>query len=183
MSLQGASVPPGDWTQVGAERVAYDGFTRVVVRRYRLPDGRELDWDLLDAPASVAVLALTDEDQMVLVEQFRPGPGRVVLSLPGGLVDPGEAPVDAGERELLEETGYAASSVELVGRIDPINAVRPWHVAVARGCTPTGHRALDEFEDIRVVLLDVASVRARLHDATIGSMAQIYLALDHLGRL
>lgn len=183
MSGAGDSAPLDDWAQVGAERLAYDGFTRVVVRRYRLPDGREVDWDLLDTPPTVAVLALTDEEKVVLVEQFRPGPGRVVLSLPGGLVDPGESPLDAGTRELLEETGYAAGSVEVVARIDPINAVRPWHVVLARGCTPARAQQLDEFEDIRVVLLDLAVVRSALREGAIGSVAQIYLALDHLGRL
>lgn len=177
------AAPVGEWTQLGPERVGYDGFTRVVVRRYLLPDGREVEWDLLDAPASVAVLALTHDDRVVMVEQFRPGPGKVVCSLPGGLVDPGEAPVDAGRRELLEETGYASDQVEVVASIEPLNALRPWHVAVAHGCTRVGEQRLDEFEDIRVVLVDLAEVRARLTDGTISSVAQIYLALDHLGRL
>jgi ADP-ribose pyrophosphatase len=183
VSARDDSAPLQDWTRVGGERVVYDGFTRVVVRRYRLPDGREVDWDLLDTPATVAVLPLTDDGQVVMVEQFRPGPGRLVLSLPGGLVDPGEAPVDAAARELLEETGHAARTVDVVGHVDPINAVRPWHVAIARGCTRAGAQELDEFEDIRVVLVDLAEVRSRLVDGTIGSVAQIYLALDHAGLL
>lgn len=175
--------PVQPWTQVGSERVGYDGFTRVVVRRYALPDGREVEWDLLDTPASVAVLALTDDDRVVLVEQFRPGPGKVVRSLPGGLVDPGEVAADAGRRELLEETGWAAGEIEVVASIEPLNALRPWHVAVARGCTRVGAQQLDEFEDIRVVLMHLADLRAQLTHGSISSVAQIYLALDHLGRL
>lgn len=183
MSADDGSAPLQDWTRVGTERVVYDGFTRVVVRRYRLPDGREVDWDLLDTPATVAVLPLTDDGRVVMVEQFRPGPGRLVLSLPGGLVDPGEPPVDAAARELLEETGYAARTVEIVGHLDPLNAVRPWHVAIAHGCAGAGPQALDEFEDIRVVLVDLPEVRTRLRDGSIGSVAQIYLAFDHAGLL
>ena len=63
---------------------------RVLHRTLRLPDGREVVWDLLDVPPTVAVLALTPDDEVVLVSQWRVGPERRVLSLPGGLVDDGE---------------------------------------------------------------------------------------------
>lgn len=177
------SEPVADWTVIGDDRPAHDGFLTVVVRRYRMPDGTEVDWDLLVTPPSVTVLALTDDDRVVLVEQYRPGPGHVVRSLPGGLVDPGEAPAAAAARELLEETGYAAASVEEVGTIEPLNATSPWHVTVARGCTRVAEQDLDAFEDIRVVLSDLGAVRAGLRDGSMSSVAQTYLALDHLGLL
>ena len=163
--------PIGDWVPVGGDRTVHDGFLHVVVRRYRMPDGTEVDWDLLVTPPSVTVLALTDDDRVVLVEQFRPGPGTVVRSLPGGLVDAGEEPATAAARELLEETGWVAGSIEEVGTIEPLNATSPWHVTVARGCTRTGVQDLDEFEDIRVVLTDLDSLRASLRDGTMGSVA------------
>jgi ADP-ribose pyrophosphatase len=53
------------WTRVGDDRVAYDGFVRILHRTLQLPDGRQTTWDLLDTPASVAVFALTDEGQVV----------------------------------------------------------------------------------------------------------------------
>jgi ADP-ribose pyrophosphatase len=106
--------PVGTWTRVGPDRTAYGGYMRVVQRTLLLPDGREASWDLLDTPATVAVLPLTPDGRVVCVRQYRVGPERVVLSVPGGLVDDGEDVATAAARELREETGYVAGSVEVV---------------------------------------------------------------------
>jgi ADP-ribose pyrophosphatase len=174
---------PGAWTRAGADEVAYDGFARILHRPLLLPDGREALWDIHDSPATVSVLALTDDDRVVLVEQFRPGPDRVVLSLPGGLVDDGEEPVAAGVRELREETGYAVTSAELVATVDPPSHTRPRHVVLARGAHLAGTQELDDLEEITVVLLPVADVRRQLPSGRLGATEQTYLALDHAGLL
>ena len=79
---------------------------RLLTRTYILPDDRLSDWDLLDGGQTVAVLALTPESEVLLVRQYRPGPGVVLDELPGGFVDAGEHVRDAAVRELLEETGH-----------------------------------------------------------------------------
>ncbi|MEO9323868.1 NUDIX hydrolase [Nocardioides sp. C4-1] len=163
--------------------VAYDGFARILHRQLLLPDGRRAVWDIHDTPATVSVLALTDDDRVVLVRQFRPGPDRVVTSLPGGLVDEGEEPVAAGVRELREETGFTVESAELVASIDPPSHTRPRHVVLARGARHVGDQALDELEDIDVVLIDVDELRRRLRGGGLGTSEQTYLALDHAGLL
>ncbi len=66
---------------------------------------------------AVSVIALTPDRQVVLVRQFRAGSGRDSLETPGGLLDPGEDPLAAGARELLEETGYAGDPPELLGTV------------------------------------------------------------------
>ena len=149
----------------------------------RLPDGREVGWDLLDTPATVAVLPLTPEGRVVVVGQYRPGPGRVVVSIPGGLVDTGESPQEAAARELLEETGYRAGSLEVVGAVNPTNAIRPWYAAVARDCVRVAEQALDEHEHIEVDLISLDELRSQLRVGRLGSLAQTYLALDHAGLL
>jgi ADP-ribose pyrophosphatase len=174
---------PRPWERAGDDEVAYDGFVRILRRPIRLPDGRTAVWDIHDNPATVSVLALTTDDRVVMVEQYRPGPDRVVLSLPGGLVDAGEDPVAAGVRELREETGYAAGTAELVASVDPPSHTRPRHTVLARGCTPVAAQSLDPLEDIGVVLLDVAELRRRLPSGRLGTTEQTYLALDHAGLL
>ena len=175
--------PPPPWTRAGADEVAYEGFARILHRPLLLPDGRQALWDIHDSPATVSVLALTDDDRVVLVEQYRPGPDRVVLSLPGGLVDDGEEPVAAGVRELREETGFAVASAELVASVDPPSHTRPRHVVLARGAHLAGTQQLDELEEISVVVLPVAEVRRRLPTGRLGATEQTYLALDHAGLL
>src|SRR5262245_58760996 len=104
---------PVEWHQV-REREAPAGFLRVQCRSYRYPSGKEADWDILLGGNTVAVVALTADDQVVLVRQFRPGPGKVLLELPGGVAEDGEPPAAAAARELLEETGFEADTLEIV---------------------------------------------------------------------
>ena len=76
----------------------------------------------LESSASVGALALTRNDDVVLIEQRRTPVGRIVLELPAGIVDPGETPEAAVVRELLEETGYAAEGAPELLLSSPILA-------------------------------------------------------------
>jgi ADP-ribose pyrophosphatase len=184
---------PGDpaaWELLGEKNV-YDGFLTVNVRRYRLPDGREADWDVFGprqtagVAGGITVLPLTTEGRIVAIRLFRAGPDQVVTNLPGGLIDPGEDPAEAGRRELLEETGYTCGSIEVVGWIwSAASSTYPKFVAVARDCRPTSSQDLDDFEDIVPIELTVDELRQELR--TPGAMTGIdatYLALDHAGLL
>ncbi len=79
-------------------------------------------WEYCESVASgaAAILGVTDEGEVLLVEQFRPAVGRRVIELPAGIVgdheaDPGEESIEAARRELLEETGYAAGEMRFLG--------------------------------------------------------------------
>ena len=69
----------------------------------------------INAPDGVIVLAITDDDQLVLVEQFRPAIGVRTLELPAGARDPDETPEQTAARELYEETGYVCRSLTSLG--------------------------------------------------------------------
>ncbi len=172
------------WEQVGEDRLLHDGWLRIVSRSYAMPDGRTSDWELLGGFESVAVLALTTDSQVVMVRQFRPGPAQVMVNFPGGLIDHGEPPAVAAARELTEETGYVADSVEVVASFHAM-AHSGWvkHVAIARGCTPTGRQELDEVEDCVPFLMDPSEVRAAAKAGELVGIDTVYLALDHAGLL
>lgn len=171
------------WERVGEDEVLHDGWLKIHRRTYRLPDGRTVEWDLHAGGPSVAVLALTPDQRLVMVRQFRPGPDRVVLTLPGGMVDAGEAPESAAARELREETGYTAGSVEVV--VSAISNASPYHrhVAIARDCLPGHQLNLDDYEDCEPVVMDVDEVRAEARAGRMTGTEQVYLALDHAGLL
>ncbi len=159
------------------------GYLRVEHRRYELPDGTQAVWDVFGAPASVAILAVTADEQVVLARQFRPGPGRVLDELPGGGVDPGEDVLTAAGRELLEETGYAGD-LELAGCSWLASAARTRrHVAVAHNARKVTEPTPEPGEFIDVVLKDLSQFRAHLRGGQLTDVDLGYLALDHLGHL
>ena len=79
--------------------------------------GKGHDFYVIHLADAVHVVALTPEEEVLLVRQFRAGSGRDSLEIPGGLVEPGEDPCLAGARELREETGYAGDPPEFLGTL------------------------------------------------------------------
>ena len=103
--ISGETVFTGKIFTVERDTVDCGGFTA----------GREV----VRHPGGVAVLAVDGKDRVVMVRQFRYAVGQVLLELPAGRLEPGEDPMAAGLRELSEETGYAASHIEPLGRMIP----------------------------------------------------------------
>ena len=109
---------------------------RVVARAQ--PDGEP--YYMLELPDYVTVVALTPARHILFVRQFRPVVQRQTLELPSGHIEPGESPEDAARRELLEETGFDAPHLELLGTLVPDVgrlANRMW-CYFASGVTPSG---------------------------------------------
>ena len=101
------------------------------------------------------IVAITPEDEFVMVKQDRFGTARVTTEIPGGVVDPGEDPLHAAQRELREETGYTSDDWSLLGSVEPNPAFHDnlCHHFLARDVRRTHELALDAGEDIRVTLL------------------------------
>ena len=160
------------------------GYVTAVTNNYLLPNGRHAEWDVLTGADSIAVLALTRTDnRVVLVRQYRPGPDRILDELPGGGVEAGETPAQAGQRELAEETGYAGT-IEVVGSTWlASNATRRRWAAVATGCEPHAAPSPDDGEHCETVLLSLSAFRAHLRSGQLTDVDLGYLCLDHLGLL
>jgi len=77
-----------------------------------LPNGKPCQREVVDHPGGVCVLAITEENEVLLVRQFRYPYGEILLELPAGKLEYGEEPLPAGQRELQEETGAVAASFE-----------------------------------------------------------------------
>lgn len=93
----------------------------------------------------VSVVAVTPEGRLLLVRQFRPALGRMSLELPSGHVEEGDSPELAARKELLEETGHVAESIELLGNLSPdpgrlANRLWCFFAACARPTTDSGYQ-------------------------------------------
>ena len=84
-----------------------------------LPNGTTAKREVVEHPGGVCVAALTDNNELMFVEQFRYPYFEVVLELPAGKLEYGEDPFEAGKRELREETGATASEYEDLGKLYP----------------------------------------------------------------
>ena len=84
-----------------------------------LPNGKEGTRELVEHPGGVCVLALDEEENLYLVEQFRYPYGTVLLEIPAGKRDPGEEPLNTAQRELEEETGLHAENYADLGQMYP----------------------------------------------------------------
>ena len=127
---------PSAWRRQGSEQLADCRVFRVRRDRSQNPrGGRVHDFYVIEAPDWINVVPLTDEGEVVLIEQYRHGAEEVSLEIPGGMVDEGESPREAAGRELLEETGYAASELVYLGKTRPNPAIQDnWiHTFLARG--------------------------------------------------
>ncbi|CAI9385959.1 NUDIX hydrolase [Microbacterium sp. T2.11-28] len=150
------------WVKLGTASM-YRGYVGVRRDHYRLPDGSESGWDVLEIGDTVSVIAFTDDDRVVLFDQYRVGPERVLGELPGGLIDPGEDPVTAGIRELQEETGYRAGTVHHAGaEWAAANSRRRKNILVAAQCVRVADPMWGEGESGRVHTIPADALLAHL---------------------
>ena len=142
-----------------------------VTERVRLPNGREVDMDLVHHPGAAAVVPFLDARRVLLIRQHRHATGGSLLEIPAGKLDPGESPEDCALRELEEETGYRA------GRLEPLTSI--WtspgfcdeviHLFAARDLEPSEQR-LEPDEILELVPTPLATAieqirRGELRDA------------------
>ncbi|MGZ3417295.1 MAG: NUDIX hydrolase [Polyangiales bacterium] len=102
------------------------------------------------------VVPVTREGNIVLVTQHRFGIESRSIEIPGGIVDEGEAPIEAARRELHEETGYVCDDIVPLGVVHANPALQPTrlHMFLATGCTPDPRgQALDGIEDCDVLVV------------------------------
>jgi ADP-ribose diphosphatase len=100
--------------------VIYNGrIVKLSILDVVLPDGKPAKRELIRHPGAVAIVAFDDDQNVLLVRQFRIAAGRVLLEIPAGTLEPGEAPLVCAERELQEETGYRPGKLEALGGIFP----------------------------------------------------------------
>ena len=143
-------------------------FLTVRRDRVRLPDGRESTREYVVHPGAVVVVPLLDDGSVVMERQYRYPVDRVMLELPAGKLDAGEDPLQCGQRELLEETGYQAAEWAYAGAMQLAigYSSEVIHIYFARGLR-AGARALDEGEFLDVFKMDADDLLAACADGRV----------------
>lgn len=170
-----------EWIEVSREQ-GQKTFGRSVDKvRFRLPDGREADFALYSGEQSVACVALTTDQQVILVRQFRPGPKKMLTEIPGGGLKDGENMEEAMARELLEETGYRGQVKFVTSLFHDGYSPRIKHALVATECTKVAEPQLeDNGESVEVVLVSLEDFRKHLRTGQLTDVEIGYLGLDFL---
>jgi ADP-ribose pyrophosphatase len=138
--------------------------------RFVPPEGGEGRWYyVIDAPDWINVIPITDEGEVLMVRQFRFGVAQSTLEIPGGMCDGDEDPAEAAARELLEETGYRAGTVEEIGWVHPNPPIQNnrCYTYLARDLEFDGSADPDPDEQFELVKVPLVDVPPMLVDGTI----------------
>ena len=126
-----------------------------------LPNGKQAKREIIKHPGAVAILAITHDDKVVMVEQYRKALERTIVEIPAGKLEKGEEPAVCARRELEEETGYECEHLELLTSFytSPGFADEIIHVFLAKGLTKKENAAAldeDEFVNLEELTLEEA---------------------------
>ena len=133
----------------------------------QLPDGRiNNEYYVLEYPDWVNIIAITADGDFVLERQYRHGLGNTCFELPCGVIEAGETPLEAAQRELLEETGYSGGTWQewMTLSPNPATSTNLAHSFLAIGVTKTAEQSLDATEDIDVYLKSPEYVKELLEN-------------------
>lgn len=144
------------WAEIS--RTEFKGsFRTYETVKFQLPNGVIGDFDLTMGRGFVGVLAITKDKKILVVEQFRPGPRKIFLELPMGMIDKGEAPLECAKRELREETGHSSHQWITAKENIPFSPYSTfyYHAYVALDVDLTDEIKLDETEDVGLHQVDM----------------------------
>jgi 8-oxo-dGTP pyrophosphatase MutT (NUDIX family) len=143
--------------------------------------GKEHDFYVLDCVNWVNVIAVTPDQKLVMIHQYRFGSQTVELEIPGGMMDPGETdPVATAIRELREETGYEGEQARLLGKIhsNPAILSNLTYTVLIENCRLKHATDFDHAEDLATTLVPVADLPQLVAEEKIGH-SLVVVALYH----
>ncbi|MNX05836.1 ADP-ribose pyrophosphatase [compost metagenome] len=174
------------WPRLEPDEEIKVGWRTLVRKTFEQPDGRPAEYVTKDAigKVAVAIVALTQDNQVIIAEQFRPGPERVLQELPGGGAEEGEDYQAAVLRELHEETGYVSDDVSYLGKVyKDAYTNTSWHYYLAKNSHQAHDQKLDDGEFVNVKLISIDQLFENARSAKMTDTEAVFLAYDELKSL
>ena len=178
------------WKILSSEYLFNDLWFKVRKDICESPEGKIIDpYYVYEFPEWATAFALTEDNKVIMVRQYRHPVGEVIIELPGGCVDDTDKDLQSAiARELLEETGYSFSSYEFLGKIsaNPSTNTNWMHMFLAKGGKKVSVRKLDHNEEIIVELYSIDELKKMLRENKIIQAMHItciLYALEKIGEL
>ncbi|TDO19750.1 NUDIX hydrolase [Pedobacter duraquae] len=153
------------WEKLGSRYLVQEKWATLRVDTCKLQNGTvKDDYYVLEYPDWVNAVAVTKENKVILVRQYRHAADIISLEVPGGVIDGDESPETAVRRELLEETGYVFDTLEQLAVIypNPATANNRTFIYFLTGGVKTNEQSLDEHEILNVEEYSIEEVKAFL---------------------
>jgi 8-oxo-dGTP pyrophosphatase MutT (NUDIX family) len=177
------------WKKLSSHYIHKGPWATLRSDRCEMPNGHIVeDYYVLEYNNWVNAVAITEDNRVLMVHQYRHAAEIVSLEIPGGVIDDGETPVQALRRELLEETGYQFDDFELLSTVygNPATANNQTFCYLAKGGKKVQEQKLDEQEELIVETFTIAELKQLLLDNKINQALHctgIFYALVRLGKL
>ena len=177
------------WKLLNSKYIIQRPWATMRVDKLELPNGNiKEEYYVLEYPTWVNMVAITEDEKILFVRQYRHGAGEIFIELPAGVVEEGEDPKVAASRELLEETGYAFESIEYICKLyaNPATSGNLTYTYLLKGGRKVQEQDLDHSEDIEVVEMTIAEARQYLLDNNIGQSlhaSALFYTLNKIGLL
>lgn len=153
------------WKTINSTTLVNDVWLTLSADTCQLPNGQIIEpYYVLHEADWVHVLARADDDRILTVKQFRYAAKDVCIELPCGVIDEGETPLVAAQRELLEETGYTATHWHSLGTMyaNPARQTNTIHLFFATELSLEGEQQLDVSEDIEFDFLAIPEIQQKI---------------------
>ncbi|TDS14940.1 NUDIX hydrolase [Sphingobacterium paludis] len=177
------------WTLLESKYLVQRPWATLRVDKLQLPNGTIKDeYYVLEYPTWVNMVAITEDNEVLFVQQYRHGAGQIMVELPAGVVEDGEDPELAAHRELLEETGYAFDKIEKICALyaNPATSGNVTYTYLLTGGRKVQEQELDASEDIDVVRMSIDEAKQFLLANKIGQAlhsSALFYTFQKLGLL